>query len=66
MGHRKIATTLRYTQLVDVGDDELLVKVASSIEELTELLELGFEYVSDYEGRKVLRKRNNCARYTEF
>jgi hypothetical protein len=39
MGHRKIATTLRYTQLVDMGDDEWLVKVASSIEEFTELLE---------------------------
>jgi len=57
MGHRKIATTLRYTQLVDMGDDEWVVKVASFIEEYTSLLELGFEYVSDYEGRKVLRKR---------
>jgi hypothetical protein len=39
----------------NVGD--AMVKVASSIEEFTELLESGFEYVSDYEGRKVLRKR---------
>jgi len=38
-------------------DDAWVVKVASSIEEFTELLEAGFEYVSDYEGRKVLRKR---------
>ena len=29
----------------------------SFIEEFTELLESGFEYVSDYEDRKVLRKR---------
>jgi hypothetical protein len=57
MGHRKIATTLRYTQLVDMGGDEWVVKVASSIEEFSTLLESGFEYVSDYEGRKVLRKR---------
>ena len=28
-----------------------------SIEEFTALLESGFEYVSDYEGRKVPRKR---------
>ena len=28
-----------------------------SIEEFTALLESGFEYVSDYKGRKVLRKR---------
>ena len=33
------------------------MKVSSSIEEFTELLASGFEYVSDYEGRKVLRKR---------
>jgi len=33
------------------------VKVASSIEEFTELLESGFEYVSDYNQAKVLRKR---------
>ena len=57
MGHRKLATTLRYTQLVDIGDEDWVVKVASSIEEFTELLESGFEYVSDYEGKKVLKKR---------
>jgi hypothetical protein len=33
------------------------VKVAESIEEFTELLESGFEYVSDYGESKVLRKR---------
>jgi hypothetical protein len=42
MGHRKIATTLRYTQLVDVGDDKWLVKAALSIEKFTELLESRF------------------------
>ncbi len=57
MGHRKLATTLRYTQLVDMGEDEWVVRVTSSIEEFTELLESGFAYVSDYEGLKVLRKR---------
>jgi len=57
MGHRKIATTLRYTQLVDMGDEEWVVKTASTIEEFTQLLEAGFEYVSDYNEAKVLRKR---------
>jgi hypothetical protein len=33
------------------------VKVASNIDEFTNLLESGFEYVSDYEGKKILRKR---------
>ncbi len=57
MGHRKISTTLRYTQLVEIGDDCYTVKVASSLEEYMELLEQGFEYVSDYEDQKILRKR---------
>lgn len=42
--------------LINYSED-YTVKVASSIEEFTELPESGFEYVSDYEGRKVLRKR---------
>jgi len=57
MGHRKISTTLRYTQLVEMGDDSYTVKIASSIDEFTALLEQGFEYVSDYGDTKVLRKR---------
>jgi len=40
-----------------MGEEDRVVKVASSIEEFTELLESGFEYVSDYGDRKVLRKR---------
>jgi len=57
MGHRKISTTLRYTQLVEMGDDSYIVKIASSIEEFTVLLEQGFEFVSDYGEHKVCRKR---------
>lgn len=58
LGHKRIENTLVYTHLIDFEeDDAYVVKVASSIEEFTVLLESGFEYVSDYEGRKVLRKR---------
>jgi integrase len=57
MGHRKISTTLRYTQLVEMGDDSFTVKIASTIEEFSALLEQGFEYVSDFGETKVLRKR---------
>lgn len=55
MGHRKISTTLRYTQLVEMGDDSFIVKVTSTIEDFTNLLEQGFEYVSDYEDKKRAR-----------
>jgi len=58
LGHKNIQNTLVYTHLVSFEDDDAYtVRVASSIEEFTVLLESGFEYVSDYEGRKVLRKR---------
>ena len=42
--------------IVDYSD-EYTVKVASTIKEFTNLLENGFEYVSDYEDKKILRKR---------
>jgi len=56
LGHRRIETTLTYTQLVNVNE-EYVCEIASTIEEFTTLLESGFEYVSDYEGKKILRKR---------
>ena len=60
MGHRNIESTLHYMHiakgLVNYSD-EYTVKVASSIEEYTTLLESGFEYVSDFENKKILRKR---------
>ena len=60
MGHRNIQSTLHYMHiakgLINYSED-YTVKVASSIEEFTELLESGFEYVSDYNEAKVLRKR---------
>jgi len=62
LGHKNIQSTMIYvtieSQLFGVeSDDEFTVKVASSLEEFVKLLEVGFEYVCDYEGKKVLRKR---------
>ena len=58
LGHRRIENTLVYTHLLDYEPEtNYVVKVASTIEEFTSLLESGFEYVSDYEGQKILRKR---------
>ena len=58
LGHKSLKNTLVYTHLVDFGEeDNFTVKIVSSIEEFTGLLESGFEYVSDYGDAKVLRKR---------
>jgi len=58
LGHKNIKNTLIYTHLVEFEEnDQFVVKVAKTLDEFTEFLELGFNYVSDYEGMKVLRKR---------
>jgi hypothetical protein len=46
LGHRNIQNTLVYTHLVSFEEeDAYVVKVASSLDEFTALLESGFEYV---------------------
>ena len=58
LGHRSIQNTLIYTHLVDFKEDEYVAKVAKSEEEVCKLVEAGFEYVCDYDGNKIFRKRN--------
>jgi integrase len=58
MGHRKIETTLIYTQLIQFDkDDNYTCKVAQNIEQATDLIENGFEYVTEIDGFKLFRKR---------
>jgi integrase len=57
LGHKNIHNTLVYTQLVDFRDDEYTVKVAHSIEEDKQLLESGFEYMTERDSYKIYRKR---------
>ena len=61
LGHKKIETTLLYIQLAEVlfndTSDEFTVRVASKSEEITELLEVGFEYVCEKDELLYFRKR---------
>ena len=57
LGHKDIKNTLVYTHLVSFESDDWVCKVASSLEEAVELIEAGFEYVTEYEGKKMFRKR---------
>ena len=58
LGHKNINNTMVYVHLTDFQlEEDYIVKVANSIEEFTSLLESGFEYVSDFEDKKILRKR---------
>ncbi len=58
MGHKKIETTLIYTQLLQFEKgDNYTCKVAQNVEQATELIENGFEYVTEMDGLKLFRKR---------
>lgn len=57
LGHVSIQNTLIYTHLISFNEDEWTSAVAKNIEEARTLIENGFEYVTEIEGVKLLRKR---------
>jgi integrase/recombinase XerD len=61
LGHNSLKTTLIYIDLEIAlfreSNDEFNVKVAASLEEACKLLEVGFEYVCEMDGKKLFRKR---------
>lgn len=62
MGHKRVETTLIYTQLLNAPDDEYICKTATNIKEDQNLIESGFEYISERDGIKLYRKRKSTAR----
>ena len=57
LGHKGIANTLIYTQLVEFeDDDEYCTAVASNVECARKLLETGFEYVCSHKDKILFRK----------
>jgi len=57
MGHKRIDTTLIYTQLLNLNDDEWTCKTANNVKDATALIEAGFEYITEMDGMKLFRKR---------
>jgi site-specific recombinase XerC len=59
LGHKNINNTLMYTQLIKTDEDEFVSKVAKTGDETCELIELGYEYVTEFKdkGIKIFRKR---------
>jgi integrase len=58
LGHKSLTSTLVYTHLISFkDDDEFVCKVARTVKEAQELVELGYEYVCDVESYKLFRKR---------
>jgi hypothetical protein len=60
LGHKSIANTLKYIQIEEAlfkdVTDEYVCKTAVTVEEATELIELGFEYVTEMDGMKLFKK----------
>ena len=60
LGHRDLKSTLYYMHVAKgmvSYNDEYSVKIAETVNEFVQLIEAGFEYISDFDGRKVCRKR---------
>jgi hypothetical protein len=58
LGHKSIKNTLVYTQLIEFPeDDEFVCKAAKTIQEASQLIESGFEYICAIDDRKLFRKR---------
>ena len=57
LGHRNLKTTLRYTQLLALPqNEEYICKAAKTIEEATQLIEAGFQYVTEIDDAELFRK----------
>ena len=62
LGHRNIQNTMTYIDMEQAlfnshDNDQFTVRVAETVEEACELVEAGFEYVTDVDEKKLFRKR---------
>jgi hypothetical protein len=60
LGHKNVENTLVYIQLEEAlfqESDEWTVRVAETVNDAVKLLEAGFEYVIDWDDKKLFRKR---------
>jgi integrase len=57
LGHKSLDNTMLYTQLIKFKDDDFSARVAHSEEEALQFIEGGYEFVCDFNGNKIFRKR---------
>jgi integrase len=58
LGHKNIKNTLVYTHLVDFeSSDEFICRVANNTDEASTLVEAGFDFVAQFEGKLLFKKR---------
>ena len=56
LGHKRIESTLKYTQLVHFKDDEFDVATATNVDEAKELLAEGFDYITEKNNIMLFRR----------
>jgi integrase len=57
LGHKSIASTLKYVQLIDIPSDEWICKAATAPEEAAKLIEAGFTFETALNGVSLFKKR---------
>jgi hypothetical protein len=60
LGHKNIKNTLRYVQLAEAlfkDQQEYVSEVAKTEVDACALVDAGFEFVCDFDGAKIFRKR---------
>jgi integrase len=57
LGHKNVKNTLIYTHLVNFESEEYICKVAATVDNASQLIESGFEYVTEIDGVRLFRKR---------
>ncbi len=66
LGHKNIRDTLIYVTIESTifgleDSDEFTVKVAETLKDACDLLEAGFEYVTDMDGKKLFASENSVS-----
>ena len=61
LGHKDIESTMKYINLESAifsnQDEQYTAKIAHNITEATQLIETGFDYITEIDGTKLFRKR---------
>jgi hypothetical protein len=57
LGRRNTKTTLRHLQLIAFTDDECVHKTSDNVDQAKQLIESGFDYVTNIDEHKLFRKR---------
>jgi integrase len=56
--HKKLETTMHYLSAIDLNEEEdFVVRTANTLQQAVELVENGFQYVTDMDNIKIFRKR---------